>query len=138
MNRPQPAGFEEIPHTADWALHVWAPDLPGLFVESAKGMYAMMGVHADAGLGEPRSFQSEAPDPESLLVAFLSELVFVAERERLVFNRFSVAIEGNRLQAGMFARPLRSLSKAIKAVTYHNLKIRRTERGYEAEIVFDV
>jgi SHS2 domain-containing protein len=28
--------------------------------------------------------------------------------------------------------------KEIKAVTYHNLSIRETERGLEAEIVFDV
>jgi SHS2 domain-containing protein len=31
-----------------------------------------------------------------------------------------------------------SMSKAIKAVTYHNLQIRKTERGVEVEIVFDV
>ena len=26
-------GFEEIPHTADWSIRVWADDLAGLLAE---------------------------------------------------------------------------------------------------------
>jgi len=38
----------------------------------------------------------------------------------------------------MDGAPLLSATKIIKAVTYHNLRIRPTARGYEVEIVFDV
>jgi SHS2 domain-containing protein len=38
----------------------------------------------------------------------------------------------------MEARPMRSVSKTIKAVTYHNLDILQSPRGWEVEIVFDV
>jgi SHS2 domain-containing protein len=31
-----------------------------------------------------------------------------------------------------------SSEKAIKAVTYHNLKIEKTNQGFETTIVFDV
>jgi SHS2 domain-containing protein len=34
--------------------------------------------------------------------------------------------------------PVDRVDKAIKAVTYHNLRIARTDRGLEATIVFDV
>ena len=33
---------------------------------------------------------------------------------------------------------LRSQEKEIKAVTFHNLEVRESERGLEVEIVFDV
>jgi len=37
MNEKSLSGFEEIRHTADWALRVWAPDLSTLFTQAAQG-----------------------------------------------------------------------------------------------------
>jgi SHS2 domain-containing protein len=34
--------------------------------------------------------------------------------------------------------PVAAIARDIKAVTYHNLVVRETERGLEATIVFDV
>ncbi len=136
------AGYEEIPHTADWALRVWAPDLPALFREAAAGMYALAGVIlAEEGAVE-RSLALSAPDGEALLVAFLSELVYLAEQERLAFDTvepvITVDAQGYRLQARLHGAPIRSLMKTIKAVTFHNLQIRPTPQGLETEIIFDV
>ena len=130
--------YEEIQHTADWALRVWAADLPGLFTEAARGMNALTGVQLAKGPRLKRTFTSTAPDVENLLVSFLSELVYLAEQERLAFDTFEVVAEDQRLKVGMEGAAIVSMNKAIKAVTFHNLQIRQTERGYEAEIVFDV
>jgi SHS2 domain-containing protein len=85
-----------------------------------------------------RTFEAEATDAESLLVAFLSELVFAVEQEHLIFDEFDVQVEGMKLKVEMSGAPILSLTKAIKAVTYHNMQIQLTARGYEVEIVFDV
>ena len=138
MKIPSPAGFEELPHTADWALRVWAPDLPSLFAESARGMYSLAGVTLSEGPRASRSYAAEALDPESLLVGFLSELLYAAEHARLAFDRFDIALQGNHLNAEMSGAPLRSITQEIKAVTFHNLRIEQTGRGREVEIVFDV
>ncbi|MBU2611972.1 MAG: archease [Chloroflexi bacterium] len=135
-------GFEEIAHTADWALRVWADDLEGLFAEAARGMNALSGAQLAEGPQVKRSFAAQSADAESLLVAFLSELVYYAEQEHLMFEGFQVSMfegsQGWTLKAEMSGAPLKLSNKAIKAVTYHNLKIRQTARGYEVEIVFDV
>jgi len=133
-----PSHFEEIPHTADWAMRVTAPDLAGLFAESARGMNALMGVKFASVPKKHRALNLFAPDIESLLVAFLSELVYTAEQEHLAFDDFEIQVNGQTLQASMDGALIVSLNKAIKAVTYHNLHIRQTARGYEVEIVFDV
>jgi SHS2 domain-containing protein len=122
--------YEELQHTADWCLRVWANDLPSLFVEAARGMNALSGaIPALSAV-------------EGLLVAFLSELVYAAEQERLTFTSFHVETfereDGWELKVEMDGAPLASINKTIKAVTYHNLQIRQTARGVEVEIVFDV
>jgi SHS2 domain-containing protein len=130
-------GFEEISHTADWSVRVWAQDLPSLFAEAGRAMNALAGTKT-AGSHLKRMFESEGPDAESLLVAFLSELVYYQEQENLAFDTFEVQVEDQRLRVEMEGAQIASLDKAIKAATYHNMKIEETIRGVEVEIVFDV
>jgi SHS2 domain-containing protein len=134
--------FEELPHTADWAMRVTAPDLAGLFAEAARGMNALTGAQPADGPATHRTVNLSASDAESLLVAFLSELVYAAEQERLTFTSFHVETlereNGRDLKVEMDGAPLAAINKSIKAVTYHNLKVRQTGGGYEVEIVFDV
>jgi SHS2 domain-containing protein len=131
-------GFEEISHTADWSVRVWAPDLPSLFAEAARAMNSLAGITTDHSSRVKQTFESEAPDAESLLVAFLSELVYYQEQENLAFDVFGIKIESSRLRVEMEGGQITSTDKAIKAVTYHNLKIERTSDGFETTIVFDV
>jgi len=131
-------GFEEISHTADWSVRVWGEDLPALFAESARAMNSLAGVETDSGLRVKRTFESEEMDAESLLVAFLSELVYYQEQENLAFDQFELQVDGQKLKVEMEGGEIISIDKAIKAVTYHNLKVERTKHGVEATLVFDV
>jgi SHS2 domain-containing protein len=134
------AGFEEIEHTADWELHLWAPDLPGLLEQAARGMYALAGMRISKN-EEARVFRTLdifAADPESLLVRFLSELLHIGAEENLGFDGYRLSIDDDRLQAELSGGPILAWDKEIKAVTYHDLLIRATVRGVEASIVLDV
>jgi SHS2 domain-containing protein len=135
--------FEALPHTADWCLRAWAADLEQLFVEAAKGMYTLSGTRLALEPRVERTFTTSAEDAESLLVAFLSELIFIAEQETLAFNKFELHIDsegGNpiHLSVVMQGATILSIEKGIKAVTFHNMQIQQTQEGYEVEIVFDV
>jgi SHS2 domain-containing protein len=131
-------GFEEISHTADWSVHVWAQDLPLLFSESARAMNALAGTVTVQGPRLKRVFESEGPDAESLLVAFLSELIYYQEQENLAFDTFAIKVQGTRLSVEMEGAQMIATDKAIKAATYHNLKIKEIPHGLETTIVFDV
>lgn len=131
-------GHEEVPHTADWALRIWAEDLPALFAEAAAGMASLSGVKLEAGSRTLRMFELDAPDEESMLVAFLSELLYLQEQEQLGFDRLQVQVDGTRLTAKLELADIASVAKPIKAVTFHNLKIAHAAQGCQVEIVFDV
>ena len=131
-------GFEEIAHTADWSAHVWAEDLPSLFSESAQAMNSLAGIVIAASPRMQRTFKSEGSDAESLLIAFLSELIYDQEQENLAFDVFEVKVKSKKLEVEMEGAQIVSADKAIKAATYHNLKIEKTDRGFETTIVFDV
>jgi SHS2 domain-containing protein len=131
-------GYREIEHTADWMLEVWAPDLPALLEQAARGMYALSGVKL--ALGDRRNITLELDflDPESLLVRFLGELLYYADQESLGFDGFQIQVEGTHMDALLSGSTIISRDKEIKAVTYHYLEIRSTDQGLEARVVFDV
>ena len=140
-NQPKdPAGFEVVDHTADWALRVWGSSLAELFVSAARGMTSLMSD--DLGRRPAiieRRLELQAFDAESLLVDWLSELAFWAEDELLVIREFDLEISPElKLEAMLRGGRVNNLIKHIKAVTYHNLVIANSEDGLEATIVFDV
>jgi SHS2 domain-containing protein len=136
--KSQSAGFLEREHTADWELEVWAQDMAGLFEQAAMGMYALCGARLAAATGLSRTFDIQADSPEGLLVHFLSDLLYLAEHDAVGFTAFHIEVEGIRLKATAEEAPLTTIAKEIKAVTFHNLEIKRGDGGLEARIVFDV
>ena len=131
-------GYRELPHTADWSIQVWADNLEELLAESARGMNWLAGAELSAEPRITKTFETKEQDGESLLVAFLSELVYYAEQENTGFDDFDIQIKNDTLKVEMQGAPFKSLSKAIKAVTWHKLEIHESARGLEVEIVFDV
>jgi SHS2 domain-containing protein len=131
-------GFLEIEHTADWALRVWAPDIDELFRQAAIGMNALAEIRLQEGLAVKEVVDLQAIDMESLLVAFLTEIVLFGEVGNLGFSSFEIKIEGFSLLATLSGGTIVSRKKEIKAVTYHNLAIVQTDNGFSVEIVFDV
>ncbi|HNZ13767.1 MAG TPA: archease, partial [Anaerolineaceae bacterium] len=88
------AGYREISHTADWALQVWAPDLSGLLVQAARGMTALLDLQLAEAPRLEHLLTLDAADPESLLVSFLTEILYINEQEHLGFDAFQVSLDG--------------------------------------------
>ena len=132
------AGYFELEHTADWELKVWAPDIPILFIQAAFGMYKICGIELKKESRITQAMKLEAQDLETLLVSFLSELLFIGELEGIAFDNFKIDIDNFQLTAEMYGAPIAFQLKEIKAVTYHNLKVNSGLSGFEVKIVFDV
>ncbi|HET7011634.1 MAG TPA: archease [Anaerolineales bacterium] len=133
------SGFEEIRHTADWALRVRGSDLADLCRQAALGMLHLAGARPGQDRFEPRAIEIEAPDGETLLVRWLEELLYDLEIRQVVPVAMNLQTEGEtRLKGTLTEAPLADMSKVIKAVTFNNLQITGTPEGVESTIVFDV
>jgi len=132
------SGYREVAHTADWELEVWAPTLAELLRQAARGMYALSGIQIADRPRLQRQVDLEASDAEGLLVAFLSELLYIGETEGLAFDQIEIEINHLTLHAELSGAPITKTDKEIKAVTYHNLSVRAENNLLRANIVFDV
>ncbi len=131
--------IQEIEHTADWSIRVRGRDLRELFVNAARGMFGLIVALESVAPVVARQVELEAFDAETLLVAWLGELLWLNEESDAVFVRFEIAeLTSTHLRATVWGGPAPSQWKHIKAVTFHDLAIVETDAGYKVTIVFDV
>jgi len=132
--------FEEIEHTADLSLRVRGQDMAQLYASAAQGMFHLMQCERRVP-GSPVSVDValEAGDEVSLLVDWLAELLYRAERDDCCYHSFTIhSLTGTSLQATARGWSPCVTRRGIKAVTYSGLEIVRLDGGYQATITFDV
>lgn len=132
--------YEVLEHTADVGLKAYGDDLEGIFVNAAWGMFDLM---TEISAVEPRgeiAIRLASADMESLLVDWLTELLYVHETQEVYLSEFSVSIRDHALEAtvrGEAIDPARHRQELlVKAVTYHRIEV-KPEEGY-AVVIFDV
>ena len=132
--------FEEIDHTADVGIRAYGATASELFESAATGMFSLItDLRGVKPVGE-EEIRLTAEDLPNLLVAWLSELLFLHETQNLLFSAFEVRVRGTTLEAKARGETIdkkrHELKLAVKAVTYHRLSV-DLEKGV-AEVIFDV
>jgi len=133
--------FEEVSHTADVKIRARAPTLEALFSDTCDAlMQVMYGTFRKGSI--TKEITVDAADTESLLLDFLSEILFISETEGIVFSKATVHIDGLHLHAVLEAEPFDRLRHAqgteVKGISYSGLAIRHDANGYMLDILFDV
>lgn len=143
VSEERATGFEIFAVTADKGIRAWGRDLPEVFVNAARGLWSLM---VEPGTVRPvRAFpiRAEGSDRETLLVAWLNELLYLYEVERVALSEFAVArLDEESLEATVRGESLdrtrHPVLGHVKAVTYHLLQLRPVGAGWEAQVVVDV
>ena len=131
--------FEEIEHTADRAFRAKGRDLASLLKNAARAIRALEGMTSAGRQSAAQDIEVVAIDRESLLVNWLNEILYLEQTQHLVCLHFDIyQLKKYHLRARVETRECDRSHTSIKAVTFHNLKIRETPAGLEAEVVVDV
>jgi len=141
--------IEIIDHTADVGLRISGGSGRELFEAAAEGMISLMLDRKTVQGSETREIHVEAETEEELLRGWLREVLFVMERDGIVFRDFH--IERDNLSKDNVSKYFISailggeqqdshrhgICTEIKAVTRHNFSLSRG-RVWNATILFDV
>ncbi len=131
--------FEEIDHTADWAFRAYGRDLKELFENAAYALFALEGALDTVTPTVTRRVEVSGIDYESVLVNWLSELLYLQETRGEVYQRFAIDhLTETALGATIEGVPSGPLNKFVKAITYYGLKIEQTPEGWQATVTVDV
>jgi len=136
--------FETLDHTADIYLVSYGETLAEAYANAAYGMFCQIAdvEGLTATLTVPVTV--EAGDREQLVVHWLSELLYLHEVEKLIFLDATVTeLSETRLIGTAQARLLAEvdpdrLLTPIKAVTYHQLRVRPVNDHWRIEVVLDI
>lgn len=143
--------FELVPHTADIKLRVYGATLKELFRNALVGMFQSIGPQVKTctvvddrlvcpTLPVERELTVTSIDKESLLVDFLSDALYLSD----VHDEAYLEVHINELDEKHIDATLKGIKVdgfevvEIKAVTYHDLHIKKVDDGWQVDIVFDI
>ncbi|HET8686193.1 MAG TPA: archease [Methanosarcina sp.] len=139
--------YEYLEHTADIKFQAYGKTLEEVFENAALAMFNVI-INTEEVSGETaREVFLKSPDLESLLVDWLSELLYIFEVDEIVFRKFRVekikegegeySITGQAVGEKYYPES-HPFETEIKAVTYNQLEIAKTAEGWKAQIVVDI
>jgi SHS2 domain-containing protein len=138
-------GWRFLPHTADIAVAVEARSLPRLFEHSAAALFDLV---TDSSVVVPKRtlrFAARGQSLEDLLVRFLSELLYLQEVKGWRFrcctvqklDRTGLEVRGEA-EGEPFDPQRHPRRREVKAITYHQIGVRREAGRWHVTFVVDV
>jgi SHS2 domain-containing protein len=136
-------GFEILEHPADIGFRVRGRSAEELFARAALAMLSIAGELENIVPREAYDIEATGADYESLLVNWLSEVLWLYDGRRLALAEFrieSLTEEAVRATAcGERRDSARHRARlVVKAVTYHQLRVERGADGWLAEVYLDI
>lgn len=135
--------FRILEHTADIGFEAFGATREEVFANAA---CALLHLIVDLETIVPReevTVQAAGADPASLLVNWLSEILYRHDAEGWLFRDLQVrSLESRSLAAvarGEKFDPARHQMKLlVKAITYHQLVLEQTAQGWRAQVYVDI
>ena len=135
--------WEHFSHQADIGVRGIGTSREEAFEQAALALTAVVTDPQTVRPKEAVEIACEAPDDELLLVDWLNALIYEMATRHMLWSRFTVRIEGRRLQATAWGEKTdvarHQPTVEVKGATYTNMSVRQDETGaWLAQCVVDV
>jgi len=136
--------YEILEHPADLKIRAFGKDLPEVFVNAAQAIAFQQLQIPNSKKQIPNEEEEifiESDSLGSLLVDWLSEILYRGEVNKKVYTDFEVAEFSEnpyKIKSKTKGVPFEQKGIDIKAVTYHELEIKKAGDHWEAVVVFDI
>lgn len=136
------ARWEHFPHEADMGVRGYGASKAEAFEQAALALTAVITDPAGVDARDALDVECEAPDDEFLLADWLNAVIYEMATRNMLFCRFTVRLDGQRLSARMWGEetdPVRHHPRVeVKGATYTDLKVAPADSGWVAQTVVDV
>jgi len=138
-----PVTYQIIDHTADLGIIVKGRDVKSLFILAAQAMTDLM-VRGDISEKTAiRDVSVEGEDFPDLMVRWLGEILYLFEGENFIVHSIEIkSISPIQLKSILsltgFEPEYHEVLREIKAVTYHQISVDKSDDGWEAKVIFDI
>jgi SHS2 domain-containing protein len=137
------AGWEHFEVEADVGVRGWGPTRADAFAQVTLGVFALVVSADQVRPGERREVRAQADAPESLLVAWIDECLYVHDVEGFVAQSVEMTVCTDTLAHGVLhgepVDPIRHhLGTVVKGATHHQVAVVVRDSVHEARIIVDV
>jgi SHS2 domain-containing protein len=140
--------YEILEHRADLKIRAFGRTKEELFSNMLKGMISGLRPEILNSETETRNIEIKSPDLESLLVDFLSEVLYLTQVNKEIYTdiKFKKLNDPSmnsgqvaELEGELVGQKVQRFGEDIKAVTYYELKIEQKEdKKWEETVLFDI
>ena len=135
--------WQHFEHGADIGIWGRGVTLEDAYTQAALALTAVITDPDKVAAETVIELDCEAPDHELLYVDWLNALIYEMASRRMLFSRFEVHIQGNRLHAQAWGEPINrekhQPTVEVKGATYTALQVYLDEDGtWHARTVVDV
>lgn len=131
--------YEILEHKADLKLRVFGESKEELFVNALLAMTDNLKPEIRNQKSEIRNIKINSPNLETLLVDFLSEILYLIQINKEIYNNIKfLKFSDTEIEAELTGQKIERFGEDIKAVTYHNLEIHQEKGKWQATILFDI
>ncbi len=132
--------YELIEHTADLKIRAYGQDLKEVFSNMLKGMSeSIQPVVSEQSPIVNRKINIKSKDLESLLINFLSEALYLSDvNNEVYFEAEFKILTDKKLKGKIKGKKFNSLQTEIKAVTWHDLEVKKIDDQWQAIVLFDI
>lgn len=137
------ARWEHFSHGADIGIRGVGKTTAEAFEQAALALTAVVTDPVLVNSSVEVPVRCEATDPEALLVEWLNALIYEMAVRQMLFGRFTVRLQGNRLSGSAWGEPVdiarHQPAVEVKGATYTSLSVGQNTAGdWIAQCVVDV
>ncbi|MCP3176020.1 archease [Desulfuromonas sp. KJ2020] len=137
------SSYRLLEHTADMGIEATAATLEDLYAQAAKGLIAIIFGNTSGPALRDRFIELDGSDLADLLVRWLNEILYLVEMEHFLPCQFTLdPIQNHHLRGKVrgfhFDEERVQAEREVKAVTYHQLEVRRQAAGWLARVYVDL
>jgi len=130
--------------TADAAFAAYGKDLNEVFANAALAMFEVMVNTKQIKPKIKKTIKVKNDDLKGLLFAWLNELLIFYGSDNLVFSKFEVKVneEKMELKAVCYGEKIdvkkHEVRTEVKAATYHKMEIKKSNGRWKAKVILDI